>query len=68
MRQTPFQQTLLVALILVCVATLAYYTTGVDWSYAYRSKSIFGATLVFCFAATLGLSGEFNSEVHHPTR
>ena len=56
MRQSLVQQALQTALGLVCAATLAYYATGVDWSYAYKSKSLLGATFVYSFACLLGLA------------
>ena len=55
MRQSPVQQALQAALALVCVATVAYYASGVDWSYAYKSKSLLGATFTFCCLTLLAL-------------
>jgi len=56
MRPSPVERALQVALVLVCVATLAYDASGVNWSYAYKSKSLLGACFVFCFACMLGLA------------
>jgi hypothetical protein len=56
MHQSLIQRALQAALALVCAATLAYDATGVDWSYAYQSKSLLGAIFVFCFAGMLGLA------------
>ena len=56
MRQLPVQQALQVAFGLVCTATLAYYATGVDWFYAYESKSLPGAIFTFFLFSLLGLA------------
>jgi len=56
MRVSPVQQALQIALALVCVGTATYYATGVDWTHAYMSRSLLGATFVYCFACILALA------------
>jgi hypothetical protein len=55
MRVDKLRRFLLWALAAVSVLTVFYYSFGVDWPYAYRSRSLLGATFVFCVLGAVGL-------------
>ena len=56
MDSSVLQRSLLVALVIVCLFTLVIFAHGVDWRYAYRSRTLVGATFAFCTGAVIGLS------------
>ena len=56
MRQSQIHQALQITFALVCAATLANYSTGVDWSGSYKSHYMFAAVFMFCYAAIFGLA------------